>query len=971
MRAFRHSAVAVLAALGVAACTGSTGPQGPVGPTGPAGTGTGNVSGALTATGGSGGIPGITVSTVPNVQVTATTSSTGTYTLSNLPIGVYSIVFSGTGISTTTVTGVSVVGGETATVNASAPYSPIAITLNTNTAAGFGGTATVTANVTGATGPLTYSWSLTKPGGLSPAATVPVLSPSGTTASFTTNLFTDYNFVPVPISVTGTTSATGPVQLAGTSLIIPNRAALLGISPSIEAEGLNYTVTLKVSDGTYTQTNSISVYPIGTSPGTPYNAANVTLIANDVVGASYNWSLSYSATDPTVAAGTNESSLIKNPTAKNPVFTTNAVGFWALTNSATSTTLHFRTANYIGLGSLPSSYTTCGACHPPGSAPGGVSPPTGETDTLSPDVAWGKWSQSAHANYYWDPTNYWYTTETLTGPPPAAIPLETITINGAAGFPTVGTIQVPTVPGALTLFSQGVDGILGNHYGLSCVMCHTDGYKNPEALPNLNNGGFSDVAATDGWTFPNNSTLDYNRYNAVPANLQNLAGIQCESCHGPISMHPSQPAATKPLAVWNTTACAVCHDEAPTHAAVSLWSQSKHANYQVAINEGGVGGSCVRCHTAQGFAAYVDAGLGTFLPPANTATSTPEGAMPQTCQACHDPHTTGLRVNPSQSYTTPAGFIVENVGKGSTCMVCHNSRNFQRGDNVQPCAVGISSGSSSGASPFCTPVTSIGLPSGTVTVLNIATPHDGREADVFLGQNAYFVTTGIPSKHTTVADTCVGCHVLMHPTSLNSQITGANTNHTFIADGTICANCHSAETSLAQVEGQFKLAQQNLFNAMPAYFSLVLGSSPNYFIKLTSGFNCTSAAPCIVNLTQIPTAISIVPQGGSFTFTLGTPVTVGSSTGVTTISSISLANISLTQATATTLGPQVFMPNGVLARVLWNDTLVSSISTDPSAIAIHNPTFVFDVLASSLSALQAPPVTNNGQCVVGNCQIPY
>jgi len=993
----RMRKLTVLAAsLAFAACTGSQGPQGPAGPPGANGSSQGTISGTVTstdsATNVTAPVPNVSVTLTPVVAVSGSTSSSGSYTLANVPIGTYVVTFSGTGIATTTVSNVTVVAGATVTVNASVAYSPITINLSAATPTGFSSPATVNATVSGETGTLTYSWSLSPPAGLSPTATVPsISSPSGTMATFTTNAFTDYDFQTISNSVGNTpttcTPPCGGVQLAGTSLIIPNRATLLGISPGIEDYGFNYTVTLKVSDGTYTQTASTSVYPIGSSPGTPYNAAFVTLIANDVTTA-FDWTLTYSATDPTVTTGTtNKDSLLQNATGKNPFFTTDGPGFWELANGATGgAKLLFRTDKYVGVGYQPSSYTPstppftgstaiCGSCHGVGSAPLGAS------DTLSPDVAWGLWTQSAHSNYYWDPTGIWYSP---TGSPPSAIPTTQVTINGATGYPTVGTITIPTVAGAFTLFSQGIDGaVFGSVYSQVCIMCHTDGYKNPEALPNLGNGGFSDVAAADGWTFPNNSTINYNRYaSTVPANLQNLAGIQCESCHGPIGMHPSQAASTKPLPVWNATACAVCHDEAPEHAESYLWSQSRHANYQVAISEGaatagGGSGSCPRCHTAQGFAAYVDGGIGTFLPPATIASGTVEGPMPQTCQACHNPHTTTLRVNPANSYTTPAGFVVENVGKGSTCLVCHNTRNFQRGDNVPACATGVTS-TTPNASPFCTPVTSIALPSGTVTVLNIATPHDPRQGDVFMGANAYFVTTGIPSKHAVVADACVGCHMQLHPTSVTNF--GDATNHTFKADGTICVNCHastvSGTPSLSQLEGQFTLAQQNLFNAMPAYFTLALGASPDFFVKLTSGFTCTSSTPCIVNLTQIPTAISIVPQGGSFTFTLGTPVTVtnsagSSTTGVTSLTSISLSNISLTQVNATTLGPPAFMPNGVLARVLWNDTMVSSISTNPAAIVIHNPTFVFNILAASQAALENPPVTNGGACVFGNCTMPY
>jgi len=1008
------SKVVILTALVTlaAACSGSQGAQGPQGPAGADGANglsAGTIAGTVTSTDAVSGqtapVPNVNVTLTPVVGVSTSTGANGQYTLANVPIGIYTVTFSGTGIATTTVSNVTVVAGATATVNATAAYSPITISLNTPTNVGFSSAAAVNATVGGATGPLTYTWSLTKPAGLSSTAAVPALSPSGTVATFTTNAFSDYNFHQLPASVSGT--GNGGVQLAGTSLIIPNRATLLGITPGAESAGFNYTVTLTVNDGTYTQTASTSVYPIGTSPGTPYNAANVTLIANDVTTL-FNWSLTYSATDPTVASGTTPAGVVvENATGKNPVFTTNAQGFWALTNGvAGGATLKFRTQDYVGLGSLPSTYTTCGACHPAGSAPGGISPPAGETDTLSPDVAWGKWSQSAHGNYYWDPTGVWYS---ATGSPPAAIAMQSLTINGASGFPTVGTISVPTIPGALTLFAQGVDGVIGSHYGTSCIECHTDGYKNPESLPNLGNGGFSDVAAAEGWTFPNDSTINYNRYNSVPANLQNMAGIQCENCHGPIGMHPAEAAATKPLPVWNATACAVCHDEAPTHASVLLWSQSKHANYQVAINEGGSGSSCVRCHTAQGYADYVTNGIdnnnGTdYFPIATVATSTAEGAMPQTCQACHDPHSTTLRVNPASTFTTPAGFVVASAGKGSTCFVCHNTRDFARGDAVQPCP-GFqysTSAASPAPAPLCTPVTTITTSSGSFIGLNIGTPHDGRQGDIMAGANGYFVN-GAPSKHMAVTDTCVGCHMKLNTATVT--LSGSNTNHTFKADGTICANCHSSATNLTQLEGQFTVAYNNVVAALPNFFQNALVSnaggtsaSPSYYVTTTTGTGCS--AGCVVNVTEWPNAIAFTGHGG-VTLSLTFPSAVAYSNSAGTALSATTLSVALTGVSPTgtatssgvagTLGTPLFTPGGVFARVAWNSMLVSSITANlpagctadtssactpvanPAALVVHNPTFVFDVLSGTLAALQNPAalVTGNGSCGEYSCTVSW
>ncbi|HLZ53103.1 MAG TPA: hypothetical protein VKS19_01375, partial [Verrucomicrobiae bacterium] len=86
--------------------------------------------------------------------------------------------------------------------------------------------------------------------------------------------------------------------------------------------------------------------------------------------------------------------------------------------------------------------------------------------------------------------------------------------------------------GHATQFARGIDGILaGNHYGTSCLKCHTVGYDtNALAV----NGGFDDVAAALGWHFP--AVLTNGDWASMETNyptLANVANIQCENCHGP------------------------------------------------------------------------------------------------------------------------------------------------------------------------------------------------------------------------------------------------------------------------------------------------------------------------------------------------------------------------------------------------------------------------------------------------------
>ncbi|MFQ6117747.1 MAG: hypothetical protein ACE5LQ_05705, partial [Candidatus Bipolaricaulia bacterium] len=63
-----------------------------------------------------------------------------------------------------------------------------------------------------------------------------------------------------------------------------------------------------------------------------------------------------------------------------------------------------------------------------------------------------------------------------------------------------------------TMFARGVDGIVSSHYASYCISCHTVGYDET-----ADNGGFDDVAAEVGWTFP--ETLQPGNWDAVPLEL--------------------------------------------------------------------------------------------------------------------------------------------------------------------------------------------------------------------------------------------------------------------------------------------------------------------------------------------------------------------------------------------------------------------------------------------------------------------
>ena len=122
------------------------------------------------------------------------------------------------------------------------------------------------------------------------------------------------------------------------------------------------------------------------------------------------------------------------------------------------------------------------------------------------------------------------------------------------------------------------------------------------------------------------------------------------------------------------------------------WAKTGHANRELARldatveTRGETAAHCGRCHTEQGFLAWLpqlnrgNPGLITKPDgsPADVRYLTNLGltkfsVRPVTCNTCHNPDFT-LRVTRSTA-VLPAGFRAVGVGAGAQCMTCHNSRN--------------------------------------------------------------------------------------------------------------------------------------------------------------------------------------------------------------------------------------------------------------------------------------------------------
>ncbi|HEX7597178.1 MAG TPA: hypothetical protein VF518_03125, partial [Polyangia bacterium] len=414
-----------------------------------------------------------------------------------------------------------------------------------------------------------------------------------------------------------------------------------------------------------------------------------------------------------------------------------------------------------------------------------------------------------------------------------------------------------------------------------CMECHTVG-DSPAAV----NNGFDDVEKTSGWTMP--ATLKPGNWENLVSTyptLAKLAGIQCESCHGP------QDGAVGHLSLAHTTSsstgadkwtrvsfsegvCASCHQDESHHYKPSQWATSAHAQRDLVVNatfegRGTTAAHCGRCHSAQGYAAYSaqlangDAGLlhkpdGTaadeaYLRGLGLQNSTVEAI---TCAACHDPHDGS---NPGQLRlggnikALPNGLTnIVGAGKGATCMACHNTRNAEHDDFVAAAA-------------------------------DFSGPHTPSQTDLLYGFNAYFMPRLNPSKHLSVTDTCAGCHVAT-PTAAE-KAAGRTDNHNFKTDNTICAACHSASTDgeaflsamSAQLDGLGSAIGAKAKTLTDAMYTGGGTLTVRAYKQTTDQYSSATATTVNVLLPSAPTAVVLrtaIHGQTSFTLKLAEPVSV-------------------------------------------------------------------------------------------------
>jgi len=469
--------------------------------------------------------------------------------------------------------------------------------------------------------------------------------------------------------------------------------------------------------------------------------------------------------------------------------------------------------------------------------------------------------------------------------------------------------------GHAEIFSDNLD--TSTHYGESCFGCHTVGFQ-----PGVDNGGIDE--ASDYGDFLASGLLNHPGDNWTQVlsefpNTAQLANIQCENCHGPQRGGAHRKGATR--IDLGSGVCGTCHGEPLRHARYQQWQLSGHANYELAIDEG-QSGSCARCHTANGFLAWLPVLLGEQPgdPTADVAVSwSADETHPQTCVACHDPHnpgsTTGIGTNATVriSGNTPpliAGFTAIGVGRGAICMTCHNSRRGLRNDATY------------------------GEIAGTSEVARA--PHGSAQADILMGQNAYLVATGIRGEHSLVTDTCVNCHMVKTPPPDLLAYQQGGTNHTFAASTAICSSCHGESFDAAGVQNGVDANLAALEAAITQAIRAVMEE------QIAAGNSIDLGGEALV---ADPAEILTIAFGESH----GRQAITVTLAGGATVGPVAVSDVDVVDPMSNVLGMLYDFADPRLIKSGWNWNLI----TNDSSRGVHNPSFTFGVLDASIDALAA------------------
>ena len=480
--------------------------------------------------------------------------------------------------------------------------------------------------------------------------------------------------------------------------------------------------------------------------------------------------------------------------------------------------------------------------------------------------------------------------------------------------------------GHAEIFSANLN--TSDHYGEGCFACHTVGYGT---------GGMD--TASDYAAFVASDLLHemapglWTEMLADYPESASYANIQCENCHGPNgagSIH-MDAGYTYERANFKSEVCGTCHGEPKRHARFQQWEESRHSTYDLAIDRG-TNGSCGRCHAGQGFVAWLPllaAGQSGSLPGSEIYWDA-DTVEPTTCAVCHDPHAQGTTSGKPNTATVrvegdtsmlPSGFMATGVGRGALCATCHNTRNGLHNDVT-----------------FAT------------AIMDDRAPHVAAQADVLMGENAFFVAPSQRAAHSFITDTCTNCHMSLTdpPAELSYNLGG--TNHTFEASLDICSDCHGTydggslqhvvESAMHELETAWKDAMLAHIQDLVADGNAITVSASHDELETVVYADFTINAGNVGNITDL--------QMGEIHGRSGLILTItGIDAGAPHYFRISDSEVNASGNNLINFMPGTYPMGQILTKASWNFWLLHGDGSE----GVHNPSWTLDVINATKAAL--------------------
>jgi hypothetical protein len=335
----------------------------------------------------------------------------------------------------------------------------------------------------------------------------------------------------------------------------------------------------------------------------------------------------------------------------------------------------------------------------------------------------------------------------------------------------------------------------------ACVGCHHDDIHSKEALTH-HAGAFTNAlfVAEGGQT--NSSCLACHTVGSgmptgfVSKNDANtnprLAGVQCESCHGPAAAHAANEVdfTVRPRVELAGQVCGGCHTGSD-HPTFDEWKSSGHFSVVEDMNPPDRINSCGRCHSGSARLALIKGEN-----PALTVTN--DANVGITCVVCHDPHqnhvwtnvmtgivyTNQLRQALSSTndfFLTTAETFTNNYNPNiNICAQCHNHRG--------------ASWTTSSCAPHHSPQYNMLL--GTVGVLP-----DGVSGGPAAHAGTEFLTDDT-GRLFLVTNQCVTCHMQAQNNQPGPPHGAAVPGHKFeVTSYGVCADCHGSDANAEGLVG--------------------------------------------------------------------------------------------------------------------------------------------------------------------------